>query len=167
MPILKPMNLPEGFEVDTGRLSGCFKHTSATYKFYWMLALLSEVEQGKERIEKKALFAGMVSEAWYTVNYFKVSFGANDHLQQAIEKLKDLESLPVDASPETVHRRLLGSKKAKTQRVLRYFDINVPHKFLSPWVGSGSKKDVYALSQHGLNNPPYALYDDHLLLQLA
>jgi len=121
------MNLPEDFEVDTGRLSGCFKHTSATYKFYWMLALLSEVEQGKERIEKKALFARMVSEAWYTVNYFKVSFGANDHLQQAIEKLKDLESLPVDASPETVHRRLLGSKKAKTQRVLRHFDINVPH----------------------------------------
>ena len=161
------MNLPEDFEVDTGRLSGCFKHTSATYKFYWMLALLSEVEQGKERIEKKALFARMVSEAWYTVNYFKVSFGANDHLQQAIEKLKDLESLPVDASPETVHRRLLGSKKAKTQRVLRHFDINVPHKFLSPWVGSGSKKGVYALSQHGFNNPPYALYDDHLLLQPA
>ena len=51
------MNLPEDFEVDTGRLSGCFKHTSATYKFYWMLALLSEVEQGKEQIENKALFA--------------------------------------------------------------------------------------------------------------
>ena len=51
------MNLPEDFEVDTGRLSGCFRHTSATYKFYWMLALLSEVEQGKERVEKKALFA--------------------------------------------------------------------------------------------------------------
>ena len=88
--------------MDIGRLSGCFKHTSATYKFYWVLALLSEVEQGKERIEKKALFAHMVSQAWYTVNYFKVSFGANDHLQQAIEELKELESLPVDASPDAV-----------------------------------------------------------------
>ena len=73
IPILKPMNLPQDFEVDIGRLSGCFKHTSATYKFYWLLALLSEVEQGKERIEKKALFAHMVAQAWYTVNYFKVS----------------------------------------------------------------------------------------------
>ena len=54
---MKPMNLPEDSEVDTGRLSGCFKHTLATYKFYWMLALLSEVEQGKEQIENKALFA--------------------------------------------------------------------------------------------------------------
>ena len=125
------MNLPEDFEVDTGRLSGCFKHTSATYKFYWMLALLSEAEQGKERIEKTALFAHMVAQAWYTVNYFKVSFGANDHLQQEIEKLKQLESLPVDASPEIVHRRLMESKKAETRGVLRYFDINVPHKFLS------------------------------------
>ena len=161
------MNLPEDFEVDTGRLSGCFRHTSATYKFYWMLALLSEVEQGKERVEKKALFAHMAAQAWYTVNYFKVSFGANDHLQQAIEKLKELESLPVDASPKKIHRRLMESQKAGTRRELRHFDINVPHKFLSPWVGSGSKKGVYALSQHGYNNPPYAVYDDHLLLQPA
>ena len=56
IPILNHMNLPEDFEVDTGRLSGCFRHTSATYKFYWMLTLLSEVEQGRGRTEKKALF---------------------------------------------------------------------------------------------------------------
>lgn len=48
------MELLKDFLVDTGRLAGCFKHTSATYKFYWMLGLLAEVEQGKERVEKQA-----------------------------------------------------------------------------------------------------------------
>lgn len=159
------MELPKDFLVDTGRLAGCFKHTSATYKFYWLLGLLAEVEQGKERVEKKALFAHMVAGAWYTVNYFKVSFGASDQLQQAIGQIKQLEGLAVDASPEAIHRRLMQSKKAETQRVLQHFDINVPHKFLSPWLGSGSKQGVYALSQNGFENPPYALYKDHVLLQ--
>ena len=58
-----------------------------------MLGLLAEVEQGKERVEKKALFAHMVAGAWYTVNYFKVSFGAGDQLQQAIGRLKELKRL--------------------------------------------------------------------------
>ena len=76
IPIFPFMELPKDFLVDTGRLAGCFKHTSATYKFYWMLGLLAEVEQGRDELWKKALFAHMVAGAWYTVNYFKVSFGA-------------------------------------------------------------------------------------------
>lgn len=159
------MDLPKDFEVDTGRLTGCFKNTAATYKFYWMLALLEEVEQGKERIDKASLFAHMVAQAWYTVNYFKVSFGASDRLQQAIHTLKDLEGLPVDAPAEKIHAWLLASEQKETLRELWHFDKNVPHKFLSPWLGSGSREGVYALSQHGYNNPPYALYDDHVLLQ--
>ena len=58
IPIFPFMDLPKDFLVDTGRLAGCFKHTSATYKFYWMLGLLAEVEQGKERVEKKCDFMG-------------------------------------------------------------------------------------------------------------
>jgi len=35
------MNLPEDFRVDTALLAGCFNNTSATYKFYWMFAVLA------------------------------------------------------------------------------------------------------------------------------
>ena len=58
------MNLPEDFRVDTGRLAGCFNNTVATYKFYWLLAVLAEAEKGHEKIDKTALFAQMVSHAW-------------------------------------------------------------------------------------------------------
>ena len=69
------MNLPEDFRVDTGRLAGCFNNTSATYKFYWLLAVLAEAEKGQEKIDKTSLFAHMVAHAWYTVNY-KITAGS-------------------------------------------------------------------------------------------
>ena len=162
------MNLPADFRVDTGRLASCFNRTTATYKFYWMLALIAEAEQAREnhgRIEKRALFARMVAEAWYTVNYFKVSFGFADKLQRAIDEIRGVEGLDLALSSEAIHQRLMQSEKPETRAILNHFDANVPHKFLSPWLGSGSRSDVYALSQHGFNAPPYALYSDHVLLQ--
>jgi hypothetical protein len=87
------MNLPEDFRVDTGRLAGCFNNTSATYKFYWLLAVLAEAEKGQEKIDKTSLFAQMVAHAWYTVNDFKISFGSEDKLERAISRIRELEGL--------------------------------------------------------------------------
>ena len=159
------MVLPIDERVDIGRFSSCFRHTAATYKFYWMLALLEAVEAGKERVEKRELFARMMAQAWYTVNYFKVSFGKSDSLEEAIRTVKANESIPVDARTEEIVAVLMASEQKSTRRALKHFDANVPHKFLSPWLGSGSKSSVYALSQHGFEFPPYALYADHILVQ--
>ena len=50
------MDLPKDFLVDTGAVGEVFKHTSATYKFYWMLGLLAEVEQGEGACGEKGAF---------------------------------------------------------------------------------------------------------------
>jgi hypothetical protein len=55
-----------------------------------VFAVLGPVELGETRTEKRVLFAEMVAHAWYTVNYFKVSFGKQDKLQEAIRQLKTL-----------------------------------------------------------------------------
>ena len=86
------MNLPYDLKVSVSKLSSCFRNTSATYKYYWLQAIIESVEGGKDEISKKELFARMIANAWFTVNYFHVSFGMQDKLQQAIEKLKGLES---------------------------------------------------------------------------
>ena len=158
------MNLPEDFRVDTARLAGCFRNTSATYKFYWFLALLAEAKKGQEKIDKISLFAQMVAQAWHAVNYFKISFGAADKLGRAISRIRDTEGLAVDAGPDEVYRALIQSERKETKRELRHFDANVPHKFLSPWLDSGTKGTVYERSREGCNHP-YALYNDHILLQ--
>jgi hypothetical protein len=159
------VQLPYDERVDTGRLSACFNSTSATYKFYWFLAILEAVEEGKDRIEKRELFARMVANAWFAVNYFHVSFGPFDRLQEKIELLKSTEGLAVDARKEDVMQVLLESRQTSTVQHLKHFDTNVPHKFLSPWLGSGARPAVYALSQHGFEFAPYALYDAFVLVQ--
>ena len=157
--------LPGDDKVDVGRLRSVFRNTSATYKFYWFLAIIECVEEGKENIPKMELFARMLSNAWYTVNYFHVSYGKQDKIQAAIEKIKGLESIDIDASKNKITKTLLTGHANETAKQLRHFNTNVPHKFLSPWLGAESKGLMYELSQQGMNYPPYALYDDTILIQ--
>jgi predicted YcjX-like family ATPase len=51
---------------------------------------------------KHDIFARMVSNAWYTVNYFHVSFGKLDNLQTAINTIKNTEGLTVDADKKEI-----------------------------------------------------------------
>ena len=78
------MQLPSDHKVDVGKLSAVFNSTSASYKFYWFLAILDAIEDGKTEITKHELFARMIANAWYTVNYFQVSFGKQDKIQAAL-----------------------------------------------------------------------------------
>jgi hypothetical protein len=127
------MNLPEQEGFPVHRLAACFNNTSATYKFYWFLAILNRVEVGETTILKHDLFAEMVAHSWFTVNYFKVSFGKQDKLQQAIEAIRTSEMLTVDADRSYIFKRLAGSISRQTVKELKYFNAEVPHRFLSPW----------------------------------
>ena len=87
------MQLPNDHKVSVSKLSAVFNSTSASYKFYWFLAIIEAIEDGQEHIPKHELFARMMANAWYTVNYFQVSFGKQDKIQSAIKFLIDHEQL--------------------------------------------------------------------------
>lgn len=106
----------------------------------------------------------MVAGAWYTVNYFHVSFGKQDLLQQAVETLKAGEALPVNLRKEEIVARLAHSDNPETLKILWHFDKNVPHWFLSPWFkktaainDSSYKKHIYAASAQFEGDCLYAL----------
>jgi len=42
------MNLPHSFKLPIDKLAAVFKSTSATYKYYWLIALIELVEEKKE-----------------------------------------------------------------------------------------------------------------------
>ena len=113
--------LPENEHLPVNKLAGCFNNTSATYKFYWFLSIINAIERGKTLISKKELFAGMISSAWYTVNYFHVSFGAQDKLQRAIEKIKVLENITIDADRNFILDQLRQTENIETIQILFYF----------------------------------------------
>jgi hypothetical protein len=124
---------PDDDFLPTGRLAACFRSTVTTYKFYWFLAIIKMVEEGQTTISKRELFSEMIAHAWFTVNYFHVSFGKQDQFQQAISALMPLENLTADAKRETVSAHLKVSTTSQTLRILRAFNSEVPHRFLSPW----------------------------------
>lgn len=156
------MDLPYHDYLPLHLLAGCFNNSSTTYKFYWFLTVLRRVETGDTTIQKRDLFTEMVSHAWYTVNYFTVSFGKQDKLQAAIEQLKALEQLTIDADRRFIFQRLAASENKQTLRQLRYFNGEVPHRFLSPWFRAADSQAFYTASQGFDNQCLYALYADRI-----
>ena len=158
------MQLPYQTGLPVNLLSACFNNTSATYKYYWFLSIIQSVEEDKTVIPKKELFARMISNAWYTVNYFHVSFGKQDKLQRAIELVKDFESLTIDAARAIIFKRLSATNNAMSLRELRYFDKQVPHWFLSPWFPKMNKTEIYNASRYFENQCLYSLMEDHIVI---
>ncbi len=159
--------LPGNRRLPINLLAGCFNNTTATYKFYWLLSILQSVEENKEEISKKELFARMISNAWFTVNYFHVSFGKQDKLQRAIEVIKDYELLMVDDDREKIFQKLIKTTNQNTLKQLRYFNNQVPHWFLSPWFPklTGEKdaqreRRINVQSQNFTKKSLYALFDE-------
>lgn len=158
------MSLPYDSNLPIQRLAACFNNTSATYKFYWFLSILGRLEEGETTFKKQVLFTEMLGHAWYTVNYFRISFGKQDRLQQAIERVKIIEGLTVDMGKREIVSRLTSSSKIEIQRELNYFNGEVPHRFLSPWFDAGNKANAYHNSALFTNNCIYALIDDEVIL---
>jgi len=148
------MNLPNSLTLPVKLLAACFNKTSATYKFYWLLSILQAAENGTFKVSKRELFSRMISNSWFTVNYFNVSFGKQDLIQDAIRSINNLESITIDEKRETVFQKLLTTRNADTERLLWHFNKNVPHWFLSPWfpkigneTDSAREKRIYNESQ--------------------
>ena len=158
--------LPENEHLPINKLVACFNNTSATYKFYWLLAITEQVELGRTMIPKQDLFAGMISHAWYTIHYFHVSFGSQDTLQDCAKIIRKKECIPINAKSKSISRQLIESSNKETIKLLQHFDLNVPHWFLSPWFPGKSKKDIYTLSQDFQYRCPYALHKDFISVNL-
>ncbi|WP_343522023.1 HNH endonuclease domain-containing protein [Pedobacter sp.] len=158
--------LPQQPRLSISSLAASFKSTSATYKYYWLLAILVELEKGKTVIPKHHLFAGMVSLAWYTVNYFHISFGKQDQLQRAISQIRELEAITIDEKQDIVKQKIINSLNPLTAKAIQYFDQEVPHRYLSPWFPElkGNRTEIYSRSANFENDSPYALDERNLTI---
>lgn len=102
----------------------------------------------------------MISNAWYTVNYFHVSFGKQDLIQETIIRVNEIEDIPIDEKITSVYHKLSGTNNRDTQKLLWHFDKNVPHWFLSPWFLGKSKIEIYNASVKYQGKCLYALSND-------
>src|SRR5689334_7180081 len=62
-------------------LAAGFENVTNSYKFYWFLALLDQIQERQSPdIPILDLLVRMVSSVWYSTNYFRLSFGKQDQL---------------------------------------------------------------------------------------
>lgn len=156
------MNLPTDKKLDIRLLAQVFNNTVATYKYYWFMSILDiVVKEQRKVIFIWEIIVGMITEAWYPVHYYRLSFGKSDSLyNQIIEIQKELD-LPIDAKKDDIKKKILNNLNIpKVKGLLKVFTLNVPYRFLSPWIKYTTDNEVIILSQSFLNNCPYAIDGD-------
>lgn len=158
------MTLPQNKKLPISALAGIFSNTTATYKFYWFVALLDiVVKERKTRIPFWEIIAGMVAESWYPIHYFKLSFGKSDSLfDKSLEIRKEFQ-ISIEADKDKIKKQILDNL-GETKKFLKVFTLHVPYRFLSPWIKYTYDEDVVVKSQHLENDSLYAIYGDEIVI---
>lgn len=160
------MILPYNYRLPVSSLSRIFANTTATYKFYWFVTVLDiVVKERKTRMSFWEIIAGMIAESWYPIHYFKLSFGKSDSLYVQSLALQKALNIPIDADKEKIKRTLLDNlNEDRIKSLLRVFTLNVPYRFLSPWIKYTNDKEVVKKSQALENDCLYSIHEEEIVI---
>lgn len=156
------MQLPISNTLTTTCLGRIFSNTVATYKYFWFVSIMQiHAKTNNLRMDVWDIVIRMVANAWYPVHYFHLSFGKSDSLFNIVMKLQKITGIPIDANMETVIEVLhdkLEDSQIKSQ--LRILTINVPYRFLRPWIDTSDDREMVIRSQILENGCLYSLHKD-------
>ena len=148
------MQIPQSDILTTNRLGKIFSNTVATYKYFWFVSIMQiHAKSDNPRISVWDIVIRMVANAWYPIHYFRLSFGKSDSLFDIVMELQHITQIPIDANSQT-----LEDKQIK--RLLNTLTLNVPYRFLRPWIDTSDDKEMVRRSQILENGSLYALYKD-------
>ena len=152
--------LPYSEGLSTGFMNRVFDTTTATYKFYWLLALLDMfVKEKKSEMLALDIASRMVAYAWYPIEYFKLSFGKGDSMSQIIPTIAELTGITVDdkldSKTDSIIEAVAENRKVKI--AVKILLGNVPFWFQKPWIDTGDKRDMLQRSQNLENDCLYSL----------
>ena len=154
------MQIPNSDILSTNRLGKIFSNTVATYKYFWFVSIMQiHAKSDNPRIDVWDIVIRMVANAWYPIHYFRLSFGNSDSLFDIVIELQRMTQIPIDANADTIINGLkenLANKKIK--KLLNILTLNVPYRFLRPWIDTSDDKEMVRRSQTLENNCLYALY---------
>lgn len=162
--VLSMVKIPNNEKLPVAKLAACFNNTTTTYKYYWFLSILEQIESGKQEIKKREIFEGMIAQAWYTVHYFHISLGKLDKLQEAVESIRNIENIKINEDKSIIKKKLSLTTNSITLDLLQHFDKYVSDRFLSPWFPGSSKKEIYESSRNKSTSSLYSLYSDKIII---
>ena len=157
------MQIPQDDKLTTNRLGKIFSNTTATYKFFWFVSILQiHAKTQSLKINVWDIVIRMVANAWYPIHYFRLSFGKSDSLFEIVMELQRITQIPIDANAETI---IVGIKDRfndkQVKKLLTTLTLNVPYRFLSPWIKTSDDKLMVVRSQTLENGCLYSLHKDN------
>lgn len=157
------MQIPHSDILTTRYLNRVFDKTVATYKYYWFLGILDLfVKQGKTRMNVWEIMVTMVANAWYPVNYFRLSFGKSESLYEAILALQKEYNIPINISVRDLTDLLKELiQRPDVRKRLNFLQMNVPFRFLRPWIDTSDDRQIVIRSQTFENGCLYKLEKEH------
>lgn len=130
------MQIPQSAVLSTRALAGVFNNTTATYKYYWLIAILDlYCKRNQKTIGIRDIMIEMFALAWYSVCYFRLSLGKSDSLYNAILYIQKTYEVPINISGDKLRLWLRDNiADPDVASHLAFLKTNVPFRFLSPWI---------------------------------
>lgn len=156
------MQIPQSDILSTNCLGRFFSNTVATYKYFWFVSIMQiHAKTDNPRIDVWDIVIRMVANAWYPIHYFRLSFGKSDSLFNIVMELQRITQIPIDANAEEIINGLKGRlEERQIRKQLNTLTLNVPYRFLSPWINTSDNKEMVLRSQTFENGCLYALHKD-------
>lgn len=149
------------YDVDPDKLAQVFYNTTSTYKFYWMLALLHQIKEGKayKCISFTEVVASMIAKAWGPVTCNQFTFGKCDALIKRIWHIIINSELKNNDVEDRVEKYIIAHAEDKEiKEIVEKMTKYVPYRFLYPWIGNISNGQTAIQSQNfEANRCPYCI----------
>lgn len=127
---------PPSDDLDIGKLAGLFRDTTASYKYFFFLAVLRRAEQNV--IVLQELAADMVLDAWFPSAFCRLSFGPQDSLADEVQRI---DWGPVrggwlsSRGPEWERLRAVAKAQVDSGLLMRF----VPYRLLRPFFAAETR----------------------------
>lgn len=138
-------SLPHSTTLPVQKLSSIFEDTSASYKFLLFKAIFDSVREGKCELQFDDLAIRAISQAWYSIHFYKLNYGHSDRMTRWVRELdialsdnilisnlsysKIYEVLTELRSGEISHEGV----GAYLEKYIREFQKLVPYRLITPW----------------------------------
>ena len=134
------MQIPSDNHLPIDKLSAIFNDTTNSYKFFWFLAILESLKEGKTEILVDNLVIKMISTVWFPINYYRLSFGKQDQFSNQIKNLQSLYHFPKNIKKQELEQIITNhSNQKEIQELLKLLSKYVPYRFIRPFFANELK----------------------------
>lgn len=152
--------LPNSTYVDTKIFARLLEDSRvvASYKMYWLLGILEEVNSGNLDITFKKLVARMITGAWYPTLQYKLYFGQFDNLMKSIDYISMVYKKSANINSSELLNFICGSDDKILNKQMKELTYNVPYMLLTPFFddkikGTSGSKRVKEIIDLSLSEP--------------